>query len=500
MGKAFGVFWMAVFNHSIADSFTVDGSWWLPSDPDKKIPGKLEFRPGEALGLDLFGSFEKTFAPFDITDRFNPSVVNGVSIDGVDFTLLSCSNGGSNWNLSLGYGKTRYHVRSAISGARFGSLDELKIKECSFGLSLLEEWIGKHPFGKSFLRFQDGKVTLQVDFESETFFSFELPQIAATISATEYVGTGKDFSTLRKLSYDRKGSMIVKPDEPKDLLWFREVIVHIRNIFYLFTGLPFDVIDIKLTADNPEESDQEYFGGDEVRLSLFYRQKSTLDKGSDRRDYPFPFTKLSSRELEQVFASWFEKKDRLETLLSLFFGEIRDPNENWELGFLTLMQAIETYHRTISGGLYLEQSEYDEKVLPSLVQAIPFEVQKDLRDSLKKRLQFGNEHSLRKRLKCLLEGLDDGCRSLITTEPATFLKKVVDTRNYFTHYSTVDPDQDVLEGADLINVRLQLRLLIFILLLKEIGFSEDRIASALAGKNHVVSFGYSEVTYSPSNG
>lgn len=37
------------------------GEWWLPENPEKKIPGDLEFNPIEGARLELIGSFNELY-------------------------------------------------------------------------------------------------------------------------------------------------------------------------------------------------------------------------------------------------------------------------------------------------------------------------------------------------------------------------------------------------------------------------------------------------------
>ena len=97
------------------------------------------------------------------------------------------------------------------------------------------------------------------------------------------------------------------------------------------------------------------------------------------------------------------------------------------------MQAIETFNRQVFSEKYIEQEEYDDKS-QKIKTNIPTEFPSDLRDALKSRIKYGNEYSLRKRIKGLFESVDQQTRLLVTEDYKSFIGKIVDTRNYFTHY------------------------------------------------------------------
>ena len=61
------------------------------------------------------------------------------------------------------------------------------------------------------------------------------------------------------------------------------------------------------------------------------------------------------------------------------------------------------------------------------------DIGKDHRTSLKSRLKYGHEYSLRKRLTELLDRLSSDSRLLIADDTSGFIGKVIDTRNHLTH-------------------------------------------------------------------
>lgn len=111
--------------------------------------------------------------------------------------------------------------------------------------------------------------------------------------------------------------------------------------------------------------------------------------------------------------------------------------------------------------------------------AIPAGTPAPLRDALKSRIKYGNEFSLRKRLNEIFAGIGPQNTALIAPNSATFISDVVDTRNYLTHYSD-DLKEQTLEGADLFNANLRLKILLTILLLRELGIDEGLITELVS--------------------
>jgi len=103
----------------------------------------------------------------------------------------------------------------------------------------------------------------------------------------------------------------------------------------------------------------------------------------------------------------------------------------------------------------------------------------DLKQAMVSRLKYGNEYSLRKRMKLLLGSLSRQSRHLVSEHEAAFVDSVVATRNYLTHYDPESKDA-ALDGVALSKVNTQLQKLLLLLLLKDIGIDEEVVGNAIA--------------------
>jgi hypothetical protein len=128
----------------------------------------------------------------------------------------------------------------------------------------------------------------------------------------------------------------------------------------------------------------------------------------------------------------------------------------------------------------MEQSDY-EKVISGLVNALPKEIEGDHRVSLKSRLKYGNEHSLRKRLTDMLGRIPENVRLKIAGDVSKFVTKVVDTRNYYTHYDHAS-EENALHGKEVYIVAERLRILIVVSLLHDLGIDDDQLLNILERK------------------
>lgn len=91
---------------------------------------------------------------------------------------------------------------------------------------------------------------------------------------------------------------------------------------------------------------------------------------------------------------------------------------------------------------------------------------------LEGKFKFGNEISLRTRIKKIIEPFNH----LIGTnkERKNLIGKIIDTRNYLTHYNH-DLKDNAIEGFNLIELNKKLEGLLELSLLKELKFLEEEI-------------------------
>jgi hypothetical protein len=186
----------------------------------------------------------------------------------------------------------------------------------------------------------------------------------------------------------------------------------------------------------------------------------------------FPY--IGQPQFAAVLDAWFTKQSLLENVCDLFFGVVYNNYLYLRFQFLGLVQALETYCRSVQHGQYVSESAY-EIIKQALIAAIPATTPQDLRNSLKMgKIEYGNEYSLRKRLRLLLCSLEDNTVRMITDNPGQFSEQVTATRNYYTHYTSTLQSQ-AFAGAELFRACLRLRVLLTIVLLKEIDLEESLI-------------------------
>lgn len=182
-----------------------------------------------------------------------------------------------------------------------------------------------------------------------------------------------------------------------------------------------------------------------------------------------PYISIQEK-VETIFNNWLEKVEILKPIYDLYFGIIYSGDMYLEFQFLSLIVALEVYHRRMIRSEDISSEEHEERI-KQILNNTPDKY----REWLKEKLKHSNEPSLRKRIKEIYDMLKNiGYVTDLIPKKKNFVDKVVNTRNYFVHYDQSLKNK-ALKGAELYWLIQKLKVLVEICLLKEIGFLDTEI-------------------------
>lgn len=119
-------------------AFNTDGVFWLPTNPESHIAGRLQFDIVDGGKLDLIGTLSS--ASDVLNDANVPKVLHGVA-GGHKYTLRDCQR--TNFNMSMpGIEREAYHVPEIIRGVHITSDTDFKFVAFRMNTRYLSHWIG----------------------------------------------------------------------------------------------------------------------------------------------------------------------------------------------------------------------------------------------------------------------------------------------------------------------------------------------------------------------
>lgn len=398
--------------------FRCSGYWWLPETPDERIAGTLTYTPQKGATLELFGSFAQATADFA---GFGPEIVWGESDHGVvtlhDCVLTHLSVGSTN--------NSRLRARNVFLGYHFASESDMNFEKLFVRYSNLDEWINRSGFDRKVLA--DSVLPpwkkLTVIYE---------PPNAIQIAQSPDCNMAVEFHlSVPSLTYVQKKASILQENYVEltfpSLRSVRdcfETLFHLRNFLTLGISEPIYVLQLRGYVQDCAEP-----------ITIFFEQRYMPEQLETilPPKMLFIFDEIAAKS-DTFLKNWYSKRVSLKNAYELFFALINNPHMYADDRFLSMSRALESYHKEVI---------------------------------------YSKDRNLRVRLTEILNIFWSIANTFIQDKGA-FLNTVMDTRNYLTHYD-VKPKKNVVYGNALFFTAEQLRLLVEMCLLKEIGFTLDEI-------------------------
>ncbi len=338
----------ARLDSTLFDTFEFQGYFWLPSTPDRKVPGVVRFAKSD-ITLDLLGTLsEVNLQQLAIVGPPSKAeIVLGQAQNGKKLTLYECTQIGTSTTIPHGTGSSTLSAGCLLIGKHYGSKADLLFHSLSINYLNLEEWIAYRPFPpQEEEKNAAGETTVYVSkYVVPEKLTYSVAALSSDITIDSQMFFG-GFASFHKESREHVALLTVTPGEKRPFEWFLERIVDLQNLLTLFIGEPTFPKRTVLYGDEVAGPGFKY----REDIQLFFHPKH--GKAGERL-HParmlilFPHV---SAWFGKILDSWFSKAELLETVCDLFFGVIYNDYLFLQFRFLGLIQALETYCRRVQGG------------------------------------------------------------------------------------------------------------------------------------------------------
>ena len=443
--------------------FEKEGRWWLPHDRDNDLPGLLSFDPQNGGMLETIGRFktDHLFGQHQLLEEVE--LIHG-SVRGSAYTLVRCQTIDYGDTYSPDFQGLRYSVKYIYAGHHFKRCEDIQFRKLIFGYTYLDNWVGIDGL--------EGGIS-DHGYRTDLTELFDLPTYQMQIKVQYQQRVDRKSRTEAKVQDVAR--IVLVSDEKRPFPDYDQLInFHLANFLSLATLRMNFPLDIKGRVE------------DNIGLiGIYYQIPSFLERMRPRYWRPILFGfEVVKNSLGSYLESWIDKYDKLWAVYDLYFQTIYTRALKPKTEFLLLAQALEAYHRHANRyeSEYLTREEY-EPTRELLVNAIPPDMKKPHKAKLEKMMEFGYQHSYRKRLKDIYDTFAAEHPLLITTmfrKRKSFVTAVNDTRNLLTHHED-SPDTEPLSEDDIPHYAFRLKLLLQMILLAEMSMTPEEI-SAVLGK------------------
>ena len=455
----------------IREEFKKLGCFWLPSAPGGVLPGILSISDGGNIELEVIGGFDdKRMGPLFNALRKDPQsaeqiggyierIVGYIENDG-PVTLDDCYFNGHLAQLqgpTYSLRKLSFLVERAFIRVEYGEGEIPRFNNFIFSVEGIDEWSGISNFRM-----------LERD-EKNTTMSYQVPTntpLNLNNGMQLFITFPHTCSSIEnRISY--KTYFTLSSPNALELDEFISVAGKIRSFlcFAINEMIPFD--SISAASDNLQAHMGKPLLIDIYDSRYLYFQ----DEPKINRGMLFKFEKIQSNP-GLIINNWIEAYEKITPAFNLYFLAKMGEQQYLEERFMALVQGLEAYHRRTSNQKQMDEAEFKE-LIDNLIDQCP----QERKEWLKGKLQYGNEVSLRHRLKSLIEPFKEIIED--QKKQKELINRIVNTRNYLTHYDQ-SLELEAAQGDALWNLCLKMELLFQLHFLKLIGFSREQIDSLLA--------------------
>lgn len=400
------------------------GWWWLPENPEYKIPGIAIIKQGYGATLKAMAAFPRN-GKFRLDDV---PVVHGKTEQNIVTLLHSCEGREDTDRDPVRYS---FYLRSkiAVIGAHVLSPD-FPISSINIHYTNANQWADI-----------DRGIEEEQENEAYTISALvaqPIEEIVADIddrfSVLLKVENHPEGDANRKMAIVSTTRFEIKTSYGERFYDFDRIIRGIQNLLTLFVHQPVYVESLTL---QPAKSEMVLF----TRLGsvkLYQEHGYEIDgnyKPFHRSRMLVPLRQIQG-ELSEILKVWLCDAENFDLSYHLYFSVVFNKELYAENRFLAYVQALEGYHRRKEDdSKYLPKAEYKARI-SGLLQAIPDDLPGDLKTSIESAIQRANDFSLRERLGKIMKRRGETFLKTFfgnLQQHEDFIQQVVGTRNYLSH-------------------------------------------------------------------
>ncbi|MCZ8090108.1 HEPN domain-containing protein [Flavobacterium sp.] len=466
------------------DKFEHKGLWFLPSNTERKIHGILKYDYQNNINvLELIGSFYD----FASEKSGKENIILGITTDDVDITLVDCrfsSSSGIPRNDSSKFKNRResalatlnFNVTSILKGEHIFKQENLKFQKGYAKIFNLDEWVGVSGFEEDFDYTESTKTILyktlepinvkindDVDMEIKFVTNNPMPSgFTKELTLSQY--TILSFHSEKYFTLEEFMSLLRK--------FNRFLTTSLQN--------PVRIERIELYSDQfCKVIFEDYKDIKCINLYQIINSELKFEKRKQESEMLFTYDDIKN-DFEKIIKKWFSNYEKFEASFNLVLSQFYISQYYLESLFINTVQAAESFHRKLEIGNDMpktqQDNEHNEK-LRRVIESAP----EDLKKWIESQIPRPPKHYLGTRLEYLFENFSNEELNVMIGNKEKFIKEITKSRQYYTHYNT-DNTKDALDGVELIDLYLRLRLLIICGFLIETGFEKTLLEKLIKEK------------------
>ena len=313
-----------------------------------------------------------------------------------------------------------------------------------------------------------------VEWEQEPEVIFECSDHTLTVSPRRY--GFMSFIPSRKICLSQTVIFELRPTSEKPLTWFIEMVDRVKSLIML--GIQRKTTLNELRFLQPEDS--QHLNNDEhwpTERSLHINY-IRAEKTSDTHFLNHLFNFSAIKEHPEIYKAWMDSYAKMKPIIDLRFLVFLHPDSPPVVIFLNLMQALETYHARFICDKLKKYPDIIERFIDEDLKFYDDQHRESYRSYLKEN-DSASSITLKARLRFLF-----AIERFLYVPPASkcgldsFIQKLVDSRNYYTHYNPKKENR-AFKPDELPAVNALVSTLLDYYILKKVGYPHKELTSLI---------------------
>lgn len=444
----------------LSESVEKTGFFWLPEEPKNQLPGVIRISESGKATLEVFCLSDPIQCL--ISEAQNPNRIVGI-IGNEFITLDECTYGDRLLQGNV-LTSTIYAKRTLI-GFNYSEEEKITFSKIEFSVEGLDEWLPIFDLQGDYNNKDASIHDISIYYSPPKEISLNLPNGIRL----KFIFLSNTYHDRTKVSINQKAYVSLISKELQPIEYFFELVSKIHN-FLRF------VIDETVLIDSitgySSEITQELEEGKnyETPIEIYYQSPLRSEEKLEihRPSMLFHYRDVAD-QVEEILTKWLENYETSEPAFNLYFASVASSQKYMEWKFLSLVQGIETLHRRNHQEIEMPKEEF-KNLVDTILQVVP----QNRKDLIERKLKHVNELSLLKRIKKMMQPFKELFGN--GREQNSFISRVVDTRNYLTHYDS-EIEIKAASGEDLWKLCMKLEALFQLHFLRLIGLNIESIKS-----------------------
>lgn len=442
--------------------FTASGLWFLGDDPENRVAGTLRYSE-HGLHLKLMGGFRGGWSP-----RSEPyPVIHGVvgkNPYGEYVTLIDCFTKRTKLS-SAGIGSETIYCTRGIAGESHLPPNHDEYEALDLKLTYLKEWFGRRAVESQIVPGE--RFAMDIRYRSPESVRYSIGGESLTLGASAKTRESVyDFNITQEVQFYIKPLPRCTADKLHDVY-----VRPLQNLLSFATDTPNAVDEIRLRGDKVRLGGAEWSRKYHFIYNPIFRLKGRK-KHLIPGDMLFTFDEAADAGLN-IFENWLGFTSRHEAFCTIYFASLYGPSRYLDEKFVRLMSAFTLLSTSLGGGSQ-RTNQFSEEI--DTLSGNRFTVEE--RALLGHVLPTGPEIEMPFHLLRLLEENRPIMSQVIGEDFSVFVKSVSETMAYVERRSVAGGRPPLWDMA-MHYAMEKLRILIKIIMLKELGFGDEQVSGLI---------------------